>query len=131
MIDFPEPEKLETLEDVVKQLQSHREIHARWCEWHEENPDDTSYAYAGDLSHHIHVIGRYDKMIELIKGEIEDGVAAERLKSLSAENECLQNARDAMKWIITDTCSKAPEQVTVELLSSYITKLQGTLEKND
>ena len=53
------------------------------------------------------------------------------IESLQAENECLQNTRDAMEWIITDICYKAPEQVTVELLSSYITKLQGTLEKND
>ena len=59
--------------------------------------------------------------------EIEDGVAAERLKSLSTENECLQNARDAMKWIRTDTAHKAPEQITVELLAAYISKLEGAL----
>ena len=49
------------------------------------------------------------------------------LERAQAEAECLQNARDAMEWIRTDTAYKAPEQVTVELLTTYITKLEGAL----
>ena len=48
---------------------------------------------------------------------------------MQTENECLQKARAAMKWIKTDTAHKAPEQVTVELLTSYITQLEGALEE--
>ncbi|KKK73134.1 hypothetical protein LCGC14_2896870, partial [marine sediment metagenome] len=53
--------------------------------------------------------------------------AAQVLRSLQTKNECLQAAREAMEWIRTDTAHKAPEQITVELLTAYIGKLEGAL----
>jgi len=61
-----EPENIETLEDVIKQLEYHRHTHAGWLKWYEENPDDKKYEYAGDGDHHKHVVGRYNEMIKLI-----------------------------------------------------------------
>ncbi len=53
--------------------------------------------------------------------------AAQALRSLQTEKECLQRAREAMEWIRTDTAHKAPEQITVQLLAVYIGKLEGAL----
>ncbi len=53
--------------------------------------------------------------------------AAQALRSLQIEKECLQRAREVMKWIRTDTAHKAPEQLTADLFVSYITKLEGAL----
>lgn len=54
--------------------------------------------------------------------------AADALEQAQVENNCLQNTRDAMEWIRTDTAHKAPEQITVGLLVTYIAKLEGALK---
>lgn len=56
-------------------------------------------------------------------------MAAQVLREIQPENECLQRARDAMEWIRTDTTYKAPEQITVGLLTAYIAKLEAVLTK--
>ncbi len=53
--------------------------------------------------------------------------AAQALREMKDENKCLQKVRDAMVWIRIDTAHKAPEQITVELLTTYIGKLEESL----
>ena len=48
-----------------------------------------------------------------------------QIDKLGEEIEKVRTARD---WIRTDTAHKAPEQITVELLTSYITMIEGALE---
>ncbi len=62
------------------------------------------------------------------RGEIIDRLQKENDR-LQTENKCLHHARDRMEWIRTDIAYKAPEQVTVELMTFYITDLEGALER--
>ena len=62
----PEPEKIETIDDVIQQLQHHRQTHILWLEYYDEYPQSTQYKYAGDRGHHQHIINNYDDMIELL-----------------------------------------------------------------
>ncbi len=60
-----EPEVIETVEDVISQLEYHRETHSQWAEHFEKCPS-VDPGELGDDSFHRHVEGRYTQMIEII-----------------------------------------------------------------
>lgn len=70
-----EPANIETIADVISQLEYHRQTHTEWAEHFERHPD-ADPGNLGDAAFHRAVEGRYTKMIEVLHaltGEKGDG----------------------------------------------------------
>lgn len=67
-----EPDEIETVADVIKQLAYHRQTHTEWAEHFEEYPKDARSEPLGDAIFHRKVEARYTKMIEVLESTDED-----------------------------------------------------------
>ncbi len=61
-----DPNDINTVADVVRQLTSHRSIHMKWAEHFEQHRSDKRSEFLGDAAFHRRVEARYTKMIEVL-----------------------------------------------------------------
>ena len=67
-----EPDEIETIDDVVKQLAYHRQTHTEWAEWLEDRSPDEHPEHIGNAEFHRKVEARYTKMIQVLESTDED-----------------------------------------------------------
>ena len=67
-----EPDEIETIVDVVKQLAHHRQTHIQWAERLENTPPDEHPKYIGSAEFHRKIESKYTKMIQVLESTVED-----------------------------------------------------------